>query len=253
MNWLRWYVGTSTDAKLHKASRLAHVRRSAVIAAWAAILEEARRNGDDGAIGEVEASWLGCQIDEPETKCERIIQAMRDVGMIDEKRVCSFSRRQSPSDDSAARIRVWRAKRLENKETDPECNVTCNEHVTTCNGQTRTEQTLIPPVPSEHAPKGANGHTKPKSEERGKRLPDDWRPSESAIAYCRTELGASGEILNREYPAFMDWGLSAAGPASRKRNWDRAFVNWMRRVMHGIREQEARERRWAEQRGRATH
>lgn len=106
---------------------------------------------------------------------------------------------------------------------------------------------------SQTAPKGANGHAKPKSEERGTRLQPDWRPSEEAIDYCRRELGATSEILNREYPAFMDWGLSATGPASRKRSWDRAFVNWMRRVMSDVRDKEARERRWAEQRGRPAH
>jgi hypothetical protein len=97
-------------------------------------------------------------------------------------------------------------------------------------------------------PLGANGHAKPKSEARGSRLSDDWKPSEAAINFCRVELGASADILNREYAAFMDWGLSAVGPASRKRNWDRAFLNWIRRAMNVLREQEARERRWAEQR-----
>src|SRR5690606_1065934 len=60
--------------------------------------------------------------------------------------------------------------------------------------------------PSQTPPRGGNGKSKPASSDRGARLAEDWRPSEQAIEYCRAELRATTEILNREYAAFMDWG-----------------------------------------------
>ena len=124
MNWLRWYVGTCVDAKLHKASRLAKTRRSVAIAAWAAILEEARRNSDAGQIDEIDSSWLAQQIDERPTTCQRVIDAFKGVHLINSRYVENFKKRQFCSDHSTPRVQKHRAKKLNALDSGAAGNVT---------------------------------------------------------------------------------------------------------------------------------
>jgi hypothetical protein len=180
--------------------------------------------------------------------------------MITDSRVTSFSHRQFASDDSAARMRAWRSKRLKTKETGQQCDVTSDGGVTSRPEQNRTEKKRkdTPPSatddshPTQTPPPGANGHANGhtrKSGDRGRRMPEDWRPSQAAIDHCLNHLeGCTPEVINRQWPILKDWALSATGAVSRKRDWDRAFINWIRRACDELREREARERRWAEQR-----
>lgn len=110
-----------------------------------------------------------------------------------------------------------------------------------------------PSVLSECRPPGGepaiNGHAKPRAKPLGALMTEDWKPSAEAIRFCRMDLGCPADVLNATYQQFKDWGLSVTGPKARKRDWDRAFINAVRRDLREIREREDRERRWAERRG----
>lgn len=110
--------------------------------------------------------------------------------------------------------------------------------------QSQTDASLnpypLPPTPtddstnhlSEHAPL-TNGHAKqdPKPDtKRGTRLTEHWRPSGEAVQHCKQELGCSRDLLKQEFPNFQCHFLAATGAGARKIDWDRTFINWMRRA-----------------------
>lgn len=198
MNWLRWYVGTVTDAKLHKTSRLAHCRRSAVIAAWAAILEEARRHGDSGEIGTIDPSWLASQIDEPLRKCEAILAGMLVMGLITETNVTAFSRRQFTSDCSTVRVQRHRSKLLKTNDSKSQ------ETLLKRGGETPPEQTQsqkvdsrilpVPPEPrTETPPNGAVGDLDALYYHRGKALLG--HKAGGQLTKLRSAMGSVGAAL----------------------------------------------------------
>jgi hypothetical protein len=66
----------------------------------------------------------------------------------------------------------------------------------------------------------------PKREDRAKRLPQDWQPSESLLSSKPIQkLGLPREVLSFETEAFRDHFL---GNGRRMIEWDRAWSNWMR-------------------------
>jgi hypothetical protein len=65
-----------------------------------------------------------------------------------------------------------------------------------------------------------------KKEERAKRLPEDWEPSEGLFSSKEIQkLGLPREVLSFETEAFRDHFL---GNGVRKIDWNRTWKNWMR-------------------------
>lgn len=64
---------------------------------------------------------------------------------------------------------------------------------------------------------------------RGTRLPEDWRPSAELFAKGE-ELGIDRGVLYQETDAFRDYWLSRAGAGAVKLDWDRTWMNWMRKL-----------------------
>lgn len=67
-----------------------------------------------------------------------------------------------------------------------------------------------------------------KSESKGRRLPEDWQPPASHPVV--EEITATWPDGKRklETDRFRDHWLSAAGSTSRKTDWTRAYLNWLR-------------------------
>jgi hypothetical protein len=89
--------------------------------------------------------------------------------------------------------------------------------------------------PSPFPPYDKNNSTPPnpiltplplKKENRAKRLPEDWQPSEGLFSSKEVQkLGLPREVLSFETEAFRDHFL---GNGVRKIDWDRTWKNWMR-------------------------
>ena len=62
-------------------------------------------------------------------------------------------------------------------------------------------------------------------EKRGSRLSPDWTPSEKLLDWAKTRV--RGIDLALETEMFVNHFVSATGRGSTKRNWDRAWQNWM--------------------------
>lgn len=144
MDWFRHYHGLCTDPKLHKIARQAKVSRGMVIAAWCAVLETASQSTPRGDCQDIDDDSLSFMIDAKPSVAGRILQSIKNAGMIDENGfVAAWKKRQRESDDVSTRVQRHRAKKdksLENNETDHGCNVTV-----TPLEQNRTEQIRIPP------------------------------------------------------------------------------------------------------------
>jgi uncharacterized protein YdaU (DUF1376 family) len=68
---------------------------------------------------------------------------------------------------------------------------------------------------------------KSKASATGTRLPEDWKPSEADIAYCKTErpdLRPSLVATN-----FYDYWIAKAGAAGRKADWSATWRSWVRK------------------------
>lgn len=61
--------------------------------------------------------------------------------------------------------------------------------------------------------------------ERGKHLPDGWRPDESTIEWAKTTYPTIDH--RHEFEKFTNHWHAASGQNARKRNWDMAFRNWL--------------------------
>jgi len=219
MDWFRAYHGTCTDPKLHKASRMARVRRSVVLAAWFAVLETASKNSERGALGKFDAHDLAFMIDESAAVAGRCIEAFSALEMITDGRVAAWSKRQKISDDVAIRVKKHRDqtdKPLENQETEPPRNVTETHY--------RTEQNRV------EKEKGDSPLKPPRSPPRtGSLLPADWQPDPEDIQFALNE-GLTHDDVRRETGKFRDYWASATGPRARKSDWSACWRNWVRKA-----------------------
>jgi len=65
--------------------------------------------------------------------------------------------------------------------------------------------------------------------EKAHRLPEDWQPKVNHYGLGK-ELGLNSEDVDDEANAFRDHWWASSGQNARKRDWDRAFNNWLRKA-----------------------
>ncbi len=82
----------------------------------------------------------------------------------------------------------------------------------------------LPHTPSKETTNPAGG-----KRSRGTHLADDWKISEAEMAYAR-ERGLDDDRIRFESERFRNWATSASGQNSLKRNWTRAWQNWVLRI-----------------------
>jgi hypothetical protein len=92
----------------------------------------------------------------------------------------------------------------------------------------RNEQQEETPLAS-LAPPTANADEpapKPKTT-RGTRLPEDWAPSQTLVAWAKASTPNVGRL---ESDSFVDYWHARPGSGGLKTNWDATWRNWMRRA-----------------------
>ncbi len=81
-------------------------------------------------------------------------------------------------------------------------------------------------VPDEPVKNTSSSNNRSANEKNGKRLPEDWSPSEEEILFCKT---ARPELDWREVvERFRDYWISQPGARGRKINWTATWRNWVR-------------------------
>lgn len=74
------------------------------------------------------------------------------------------------------------------------------------------------------------GTTTQKPVRRATRLPDHWRPSDTASAWAVAQ-GIPPTLCHTELPKFRDYWHAKAGPNATKLDWDGTWRNWMRTAL----------------------
>lgn len=74
-------------------------------------------------------------------------------------------------------------------------------------------------------PKTTKPTAEPKTTTRGSRIAEDWKPDAKLVEYA--SLKAPALNVEREAERFVNYFLSASGPNAVKRDWRRAFQNWL--------------------------
>lgn len=64
--------------------------------------------------------------------------------------------------------------------------------------------------------------------ETGKRIPADWRPSESDMAFAQSR-GLSAPQIQEIADQFRDYWIATTGQRATKRNWPATWRNWIRK------------------------
>ena len=67
---------------------------------------------------------------------------------------------------------------------------------------------------------------------RGNRLPADWWPSESLMAYAAAH-GMSDSRITREAEKFKNYWVAKTGAGAVKRDWEATWRNWILNAMEG--------------------
>lgn len=60
-------------------------------------------------------------------------------------------------------------------------------------------------------------------------MPEEWQPSSDLLERGQ-ELGLDINVLLRQTEAFRDYWLSKPGANAMKLDWDRTWMNWMRKI-----------------------
>lgn len=119
MRWCRLYIETPSDPKLRRIAHQANATMAATLAVWTSMLAHAASNeGDDwGTL----VGWddLDCAVNLGIDRA--IVFAIRqemEGRTLDGQRIIKWHQRQYASDNGAARMRAWREKKREEKQSE---------------------------------------------------------------------------------------------------------------------------------------
>ena len=118
--------------------------------------------------------------------------------------------------------REWTQQAVENTGGDHEVHVTSREPL---KETPHTPQETTPQFPQSTTPSAPS--TAPKGADRGRRLPDDWRPSDALTAFA-AGLGFVGHAFDQAVAEFRDYWRGVPGQRARKLDWDATFRNRLR-------------------------
>ncbi len=196
------------------------------------------------------ASTLARQTGMTERGVRKILQQLEGLGVIERGNQAITAAKHYPF---GRRPMVWNICMLQmelplTEEADPGTAFT-PEHGSPLNQTTRT------PEPGSYDPSitnnpslrsGLGAHldnaagdegAKPERVPRGTRLPDDWQPDESAMAFA-AEHGVDGRT---EAAKFRDYWHSVAGAKGRRSDWIATWRNWIRRAAEDLSRRRSRD------------
>ncbi len=104
------------DPKFSWVARKASTNVASVIAVWAALLEHASQDDDRGGLSGFDPESQDCALGLDDGTCQRVMDAMRAKGVLDDQSVAQWEFRQNGGDTNAERQRRFR----ENHKTPSE-------------------------------------------------------------------------------------------------------------------------------------
>lgn len=105
MNWLKWFIGSTTDPKFAVVARRTGQNVAAVLAVWAMLLERAGQADERGDVSgfDCEAADVALGLDDG-AACA-IVDALSVKGLLDGRRIANWDKRQAQDESEAAKER----------------------------------------------------------------------------------------------------------------------------------------------------
>jgi len=135
MDWLRWHHGSVTDPKFQLVARKTGAGLPTVITVWAYLLEAASQSVSRGDFGSVDCEAVDCLLGLDDGVTERVIQALRDRGLVAGTQIASWDKRQSVrerEDTTAAERKRRQRERETNNQVLTSDEGEMSRHVTPC-------------------------------------------------------------------------------------------------------------------------
>jgi uncharacterized protein YdaU (DUF1376 family) len=137
-----------------------------------------------------------------------------------------------------AEIEVMRSKQEKQRErankrwhkpsAEPGNALAMPRHLESDAAASKTDANAMPPTPTPTpTPRQAKGKT-PSESGRGSRLPSDWDPGQTGLAFAASQ-GLTNGVVTAELEKFRDHWAAKTGPGSTKADWQAAWRNWCRR------------------------
>lgn len=162
IEWYRVYHGMPEDAKLRVIAKRSEQLMAHVVTVWLCVLDSASRHKTRGTV-RIDSEQIAVMQDISQDTVEKILQAMREKGMIDAVgRVVSWETRQYLSDSERAK------KYREGQKEDA-----ASQTVTPRHDESRA-------VTEQHAPSRKNDKIQPDTENRVQNADTENRSAESA-------------------------------------------------------------------------
>lgn len=105
MEWLKWFVGATTDPKFAVIARRSKKNLASVIAVWAMLLERAGQADDRGEVEGFDCEGADIVLGLEDGAACSILQAMRDKGLITNGRITNWDKRQRRDEPEAVKER----------------------------------------------------------------------------------------------------------------------------------------------------
>ena len=208
MEWLRWYVGCSTDPKFRVVARRCNVPVASVIAVWAMLLERACCSAPRGQVDGFDCESADAALDLEEGTACGIVRSLEDKGLINDGEISKWQERQTVKNDETATDRKRRQREKERQEKDA-----ASRDVTPCHAASRdvttdkireeekninTYSASAPPAAPPDAVSADNSESRKPEEKPGE-------PPDKAEEFYRTKKGRrlTGKRL-ATFNRFMD-------------------------------------------------
>ena len=138
MNWLRWYTGSATDPKFAAVARRSGQNVAAVLAVWAMLLERACEADTRGDVEGFDCEGADVVLGLSDGAACAVVDALKAKGLIVQGRLANWEKRQPKrEDDSAERVREYRARKREAQAATSREVTHGNAPVTQCNATSR--------------------------------------------------------------------------------------------------------------------
>ncbi len=221
--WLRLYAEFATDPKVQMMSE-AYQRRYLMILCL-------RCSNGPVTLHDAEVAFQ-LRISDDEWMATKAVFLQKNL-IADDNNPTSWDRRQFCSDSSAARVAAHRAREKTACNDDVTlqkrpCNATVTPPDTDTDTDTETETEAD--SKTEAAPSVEREAEKPAKRKaqtaRGTRLSPDWIPSDTNLAYCRSQRRDLDPA--RVADNFRDYWTAKPGAGATKLDWDAAWRTWVR-------------------------
>lgn len=216
IDWFRWHHGSVTDPKFALVARRAGASLPDVLAVWAFLLEKASAAETRGTFSDIDCEAVDCLFGFPEERTAAILKALSDRNLVGDGQVIAWEKRQPKrerEDNTAAeRKRAQRERESHQQEPDE----ATDSHVTPRHATSRQEK------PRGEESRGEKNEAKASSARPARTCPEAFSPPEPEAWIAENCPGLDWRL---ETVKFRDHEF-----ASPKRDWLKAWRNWMRRA-----------------------